>query len=284
MKQSIPNPTAEVRLRGLGLIAVNSSDGQFEKAFIRAGNHKLEMSIYGPKSETDATDTKHLAVTLPNVPGIEIRIEGAGNVVHEGVIPYHSSATRFNRLDPENSDLEDYRWIFNLSQELYGAKLARNPISIGKPPTTNVFVKNSKIFAVMPDKPSVGDTPFFMSRKSAEAPKAFGFIAETARCEVLADEFVVSVKIPGVPEYLFKRKHFDGETYRISLSNVDSSDTATPNESEILYKYLQHPDDEPIILEAWNRYDPESDGSPIHGKDYCHSCDGGGDNLGDYLW
>ncbi|MBL8182833.1 MAG: hypothetical protein JNL64_14630 [Blastocatellia bacterium] len=277
--------TALVRVRGLGLVALNDEhkpDGRFEEAMIRSGNHKLEVVVTGPRSDDDGTEVEHFRGCLPVRAGIEISIKGVEEPLVKGFKPFE--ATNFDRRDPSICDKNDFRWVFDLT-DLYGQKLEKNPLSYDnlKPEITAVYIENADLYADIPEGILLDNQPFFMKKTGPnEPPIAYGFLSEYICARLISKRIEIEITVPGIEKFVLHRKHFEGVSYTVNISNLDTSERATFEELDVVYKFLKPATATPIQLNGWAKVLSEG-GVGTDGWDYCHGGKGGGTKLSDYI-
>lgn len=270
--------TAIVKVRGLGLAAFNPNKKRFENAILRHGNHELKMQISGPNGY-------QFDLKIPKVDGVEISITTIGKPETEHYDRYVREP--FVRLAGSANDLNDYRWIFNFGSEFNGQKLVKNDVARpqDKPPVTKLFIENGLFYAMMPEPDQWTLQPFFFKVNTETAERIpFGFLSESIGVRMKAKGILICISIDGQIEEKLELDHVDDAPYRIAIENVDSSDTASPNEIDVLYQFLSHPQGKVYGFEGWVPFvSADGSASDTSGKNYCHVGESDGDGIDDFL-
>jgi hypothetical protein len=171
----------------------------------------------------------------------------------------------FDRLD--SPDLNDFRWIVNMS-ELHGdAPLAK---SEERPyPLTKIFIGNGLYYT------HKLDTKLFFERVEkdphgkASNREVFGNVGETIGVKLEGDEVSFTIRI-GDKEETQTLKRIDGLPFKIEIKNMDYNEDAVYSDMADYYTYVAstdgtHFDFDPIIEESAG-----GTGGAINQKQYCH--------------
>jgi hypothetical protein len=257
--------TALVRFTGLGIICFNKDKQRGEIAAIRDNKHTLTIKIQKPVYQ-DGVDNDIIVyqdiATYQDLPRqdvqIEIKAESAPAI--EGYEIYQSGD--FDRLD--SSDVNDFRWIVNLSS-LHG-ETALAPAGQQKHPLAKIYIGNGLFYTHKLDR-----NLFFekVEKDSTGAPRereAFGNVAETIGVKIEGDEVKVTIRI-GDREETHSLKRVDGLPYRIEIKNMDYSANAIYSDMPDYYRYIASPTGDQFDLTPVIE---ESGGESISQLDFCH--------------
>jgi hypothetical protein len=257
--------TALVRFTGLGIICFNKASQRGEIAAIRDNKHLLSIRVQRPVFQEGANDNVVYqdVATYEKLPKDDVQIEINSPGQPAGYEIYQNGA--FDRLD--SPDLNDFRWIVNMS-ELHGdAPLAK---SEARPyPLTKISIGNGLYYT------HKLDTNLFFERveKGANGQPAkrevFGNVGETIGVTVAGDEVSFTIRI-GDQEETQTLKRIDGLPFKIEIKNMDYNEDAVYSDMADYYTYVAstngtHFDFAPIIEESAG-----ASGGAINQKQYCH--------------
>jgi hypothetical protein len=257
--------TALVRFTGLGIICFNKDKQRGEIAAIRDHKHTLTIKIQKPVYQ-DGVDNDIIVyqdiATYQDLPrqDVQIEIKAASAPAIAGYEIYQSGD--FDRLD--SSDVNDFRWIVNLSS-LHG-ETALAPAGQQKHPLAKIYIGNGLFYTHKLDR-----NLFFekVEKDSTGAPRegeAFGNVAETIGVKIEGDEVKVTIRI-GDRKETHSLKRVDGLPYRIEIKNMDYSANAIYSDMPDYYRYIASPTGDQFDLTPVIE---ESGGESISQLDFCH--------------
>ena len=275
--------TANILVRGLGLASFNRNLNRFENGIIHDGNHQLKIEVAGPSNPMSDITGQVLS---------DISISFTTTGTPETVGYDRHMGTTFDRVRYANNDMQDIRWLFHLADDLHGGRTLQPTAggTGGKPAISRLYIENAYFTAEMPSQNHWTKQPFFFSKERPNGMTLpFGFISETAVARMKTDDKVVATVVINGSSKTYEFPHDPNGPYKISISNIDTSGTTTPNEIDILYKYLEDPNNYKYDLKGWREV-PEQrkddDDTPTipasTGMEYCHISlwgDGGIDDF-----
>src|SRR6185295_5275385 len=225
--------TALVRFTGLGIICFNKASQRGEIAAIRDNKHLLSIRVQRPVFQEGANDNVVYqdVATYEKLPKDDVQIEINSPSQPAGYKIYQNGA--FDRLD--SPDLNDFRWIVNMS-ELHGdaplAKSEQRPYPLTKISIGNGLYYTHKL-----------DTNLFFERveKGANGQSAkrevFGNVGETVGVTVAGDEVRFTIRI-GDQEETQTLKRVDGLPFKIEIKNMDYNEDAVYSDMADYYTYV----------------------------------------------
>jgi hypothetical protein len=268
--------TALIRVRGLGIACFNETKNRGEVAIIRDGRHTLSIRISKPSFVEEAgidTVSYDDVVTYDSIDPMDVAIEisGAGDSMISGYELFTNGD--FDRLNGENNDENDFRWIVKLeSDELHGrglvkndALLAQNSNQVSRLYISNALFYtcevNEKFFFEKIEKDDKGNT---VKRED------FGYIAETMGAKIESDFVRFNLKI-GVEEHTHVFPRVVGSPVKIEITNMDLNPQAVISDMPDYYKFLQDASGTRFDLNnVSNDTDEETVGDSTTGEEFCH--------------
>jgi hypothetical protein len=264
--------TALVRFTGLGIVCINEAQGKGEIAAIRDRKHSLGIKVRraafqdGSGNDTVAYED---VVTYLNLPkeGVQVEIKTSGQRAVEGVEVYRPAD--FDRLG--NADVNDFRWIVNLSDLHAGAAVRPTATAGARDPLTNIYISDGLFYTCSLD------TKMFFEKVEKDAGgtetrrEVFGNVGETIGVKIEADEVSFTIRFDGKEE-THTLKRVEGLPYIIDFKNMDYSDNAVYSDMADYYGYLSSPDGTQFDL---SRIVEEDDGDGASGgsvnqEEFCH--------------
>lgn len=273
--------TANILIRGLGLASFNRNLNRFEDGIIHDGNHKLMIVVTGlddPMSDITGIELNEATISFTTTGTPETR-----------GVQKHMGAT-FDRINYANNDMQDIRWLFHIARDLHDNALRPTPGGTSnKPSISRLYIENAYFTASMPPLGSWTRQPFFFKKLRPNGlPVPFGFMAETAVARMKTDEKVVATVTINGNSKDYEFPHHPNNPYRISIFNLDTSTTTTPNEIDILYKFIEDPAGTKYDLKGWREVEEkradngDSTTGATTGMEYCHLSEWGDGSIDDF--
>jgi hypothetical protein len=258
--------TALVRFTGLGIICFSKERQRGEIAVVRDNKHSLSIRIQQPVFKDGASDNivyEDIA-TYQKLPKDDVQIEIKSVGQPAGYEIYQSG--EFDRLD--SPDVNDFRWIVNMSALHGDASLAKTEAS--SHPLTKIVVGNGLYYT------HKLDTTLFFERVEKDAlgettnREVFGNVGETIGVKLEGDEVSFTIRIAGKEETR-TLKRVEGLPYKIAIKNMDYSEDAVYSDMADYYTYVASPDGTqidlaPIIEEGG----AAADGGSVNQTQFCH--------------
>ncbi len=268
--------TALVRVRGLGIVCFNQFKNRGEVALLRDGRHTLSVRISKPafveEAQSDTVSYDDI-VTYESLDPMStsIEISGEGNSTVNGYEIF--TGEKFNRLNGEENDPNDFRWIVKMeSDELHGGALvrndnlaARNQIQVSK-----LFVSNALFYTN-----EINEKFFFEKIKKDASGKEvgredFGFIAETVGAKIESEFVRIRLKI-GVEEHTHVFPRIIGSPVKIEVINMDLNPQGVISDMPDYYRFLKDESGVEFDLNnVSNDADEQASGDSTTGDDFCH--------------
>lgn len=264
--------TAIVSVRGLGIGCFNPEKKRRETALIHDGKHQLSIKILKPTDGIDGEGPDYVNVnTYRNLKteDVEISIKGVGNPKIEGYEVY--TAEKFDRLNPNESDENDFRWLVDVTNdEMHADKLVKSS-DLHRFPMTRLVIENGLFYTHNLNK----DLVFEKVEKDADGNEvgrsAFGNVAETVGAKIESDFVSFKIKV-GDEEHahLFPRNQ---GPYKIEISNMDYNEDAEISDMPTYYSYFADSEGTVFDLEPLESANVQS--RAANQKQYCHPLEGG---------
>jgi hypothetical protein len=258
--------TALVRFTGLGIICFNQERQRGEIAVVRDHKHLLSVRIQRPVFKEGSGDTivyQDIA-TYEKLPkeDVAIEIKSLGDAVVAGYEIYQRG--EFDRLD--SPDLNDFRWIVNMSALHGDAALAKS--AERSHPLTKISIANGLYYTHKLDTNLFFERVVTDASGSATTREVFGNVAETVGVKIEGDAVSFTIRIGGAEE-THKLERVAGLPFRIEIKNMDYNEDAVYSDMADYYTYVSSPDgvhfDLAPIIE-----DVAADGGAVNQKQFCH--------------
>lgn len=259
--------TALVRFTGLGIIAFNEGRGRGEIAAVRDDKHQLTVKLQRPVFQEGAG---HDLVVYQDIAayhdlpkdGVEIEIKATRRPSVRGFEVYQGRG-HFDRLSSE--DLQDFRWIVNMSALHGGARL--NPTGARHHPLTKIFISHALFYT------HKLDTDIFFEKvergpQGGGTREVFGSVGETIGASIEGDEVVFRLRSGGREEtHMLPR--IEGLPYRFEFKNMDYGADAVYSDMADYYGFLASPDGRHFDL-APVEEETGARGGSVNQKQFCH--------------
>jgi hypothetical protein len=266
--------TALVRVRGLGIVCFNRFKNRGEMGLLRDGKHTLSLKISKPVFIEEATsDTVSYddIVTYESLDPLstEIEISGEGNSTVNGYEIFMGE--KFDRLNAEDNDPNDFRWIVRMeSEELHGGALVRNDDVAARSQiqVSQLFVSNALFYTN-----DINENLVFEKIKKEAGGKEvgredFGFIAETVGAKIESEFVRVRIKTGG-EEHIHVFPRVIGSPVKIEVNNIDFNSKSIVSDMPDYYRFLKDESGVEFDLNNVNN-DGQAAGDSTTGDDFCH--------------
>ncbi len=278
--------TALVRARGLGIFCLNPNKKQGEMALIRDARHTLTIKISKPVF-VDGTgkDTIHyqdiISYQAIDTMNVSIEIEGIGNPLVEGYEVYQ--AGNFDRLNGEENDENDFRWLVNIDgEEMHQKRLSKNEnsLKLSRPPVSKLFVRNGLFYAR-----TINENLFFekvrKDNDGKELEKApFGNVAETVAAKIEAENVSFKINIGG-EQHTHILPRISGSPYKIEINNMDLDQETPISDMPDYYNFLA--DENGVSFDLEPVKSDETSGGSVGKLNSCQSIVSDADSIEEFI-
>jgi hypothetical protein len=263
--------TALVRVRGLGIACFNETQNRGEVALIRDGRHTLSIKISKPVFIENTVGYDDI-ITYENIDpmNVSIEINALGNSLINGYEVF--TGEEFDRLNGENNDENDFRWIVTLeSDELHGHDLVKNDelLDQNQNKVSRLSIRDALFYTC-----EVNENFLFEKiKKDANGNELereeFGYIAETMGAKIEAEYVRFCLKI-GFEEHTHVFPRVIGNPVKIEITNMDPDPEAVISDMPDYYGFLL--DESGTTFDLNNVKNDEGDtvGTSTTGEEFCH--------------
>jgi hypothetical protein len=278
--------TALVRARGIGIFCFNPNKKQGEMALIRDKRHtltvKVQKPIFNDGSDRDTVNYSAVIEYRQIDPlNVCIEIEGIGNPIVGGYEIYKSGV--FDRLNPAESDENDFRWLVNLEgEEMHERLLTKQESQVNgsRSPVSKLFIKNGIFYAR-----TINKNLFFEKlRKDATGAVIertdFGYVAETVATKIEADFVSFKIRI-GTEEHSHILPRISGSPYKIEIDNMDLDQENPISDMPDFYNFLVSADGQSFDLEP--KKDESDSGDSTSKSGSCHAIVSEQDSIENFI-
>ncbi len=279
--------TAIVSVRGLGIGCFNPEKKRRETALIHDGKHQLSVKILKP-SFIDGTGEDCLSYvnvnSYRNLPAkdVEISIKGVGNPAIEGYEVY--TAEKFDRLNTDESDENDFRWLVNVTgNEMHAGKLVKSS-NRHSFPVTRLSIENGLFYTRSLNKEFIFEKVEKDADGNEVARSAFGNVAETVGTKIESDFVSFKIKV-GDEEHTHLLPRNEGLPYKIEISNMNYDEDAEVSDMPTYYSFFADSEGKVFDLEPLESI---AQGRAANQKEFCHPIEGDTDSFWEiifkYIW